>query len=143
MCAQPHPAVPRRLGAMAHRPGPFRWLPWIMNQTWQNLLFLHWSVAPEVIQPLVPPQLTIDCRDGEAWVSLLPMRLANLHLRGLPPLPFVSTFPEINLRTYVRVNGVAGVFFFSIDAPNPLAVWASRILFHLPYVRSAMKFNAR
>jgi uncharacterized protein YqjF (DUF2071 family) len=111
-------------------------LPWIMVQTWQNLLFAHWPVAAEALRPLVP--LPLDTFDGQAWVGVTPFYLTGLHPRGVPPLPLISHFPELNVRTYVTVDGKPGVWFFSLDAANLSAVWGARLLFHLPYFHARM-----
>src|SRR5262249_52969570 len=90
------------LSATAHRPWPVPRQPWIMFQTWHDLLFGHWSFPPEQIRPLVPPELELDLFDGKAWLAVPPFWMSNVRLRGLPPIPGTSRFPEMNLRTYVR-----------------------------------------
>jgi uncharacterized protein YqjF (DUF2071 family) len=116
-----------------HRPWPMPAGPWIMFQSWQRQLFMHWPMAPETLRPLVPAPLELDTYDGMAYVSVTPFLLANLRLRMLPPVPTASDFQEINLRTYVRVKGRPGVYFFSLDAASRLAVACARLSFHLPY----------
>jgi uncharacterized protein YqjF (DUF2071 family) len=127
------------LQATAHRPYP---LPegraWVMAQTWQHLLFAHWSVPTAMLRPMIPAGLEIDTWDGQAWVGVVPFRLTGLRLRGLPPLPLTNTFPELNVRTYVVKDGIPGVWFFSLDAANPLAVIGARVAFHLPYFNASM-----
>lgn len=112
-----------------------------MHQRWTNLLFAHWPVAPDALRPLLPPSLTLDTFEGEAWVGIIPFHMSNVRPRGVPPMPWVSAFHELNVRTYVRVGARAGVWFFSLDASNPLAVRAARAAVHLPYydARMAMK----
>jgi uncharacterized protein len=114
--------------------------PWIMAQTWRNLLFAHWPVAPERLRPLVPAGLTLDTFDGVAWVGVVAFRLSGVRFRGTPPLPGVSAFPEINVRTYVTCGGAPGVLFLSLDANNPPGIAVARPLFRLPYSYSRIAF---
>jgi uncharacterized protein YqjF (DUF2071 family) len=130
--------MPDPMSETAHRPWPLPSGPWIMEQRWNNLLFAHWPVAPDVIRALVPRTLPLDLYDGTAWVSVTPFYLNNLRPRGLPALPWVSEFPEINVRTYVTLGGKAGIYFFSLDAGSALAVLGARMTYHLPYFRAEM-----
>ncbi len=133
---------PRELLAVtAHRPWPLPAGPWVMMQTWHDLLFAHWPVAPEVLRPLVPGALPLDTFEGQAWVGVVPFRMSGVRPRGLPSLPWLSAFPELNVRTYVVVDGKPGVAFFSLDAGNPIAVALARALFHLPYFTAAMRLR--
>jgi uncharacterized protein YqjF (DUF2071 family) len=109
-----------------------------MKQQWHDLLFAHWPVPVTVVQRLVPRQLAVDSFDGRAWVGVVPFRMAGVRPRGVPPLPGLSAFPELNVRTYVHTGGKAGVYFFSLDATNRVAVAAARRFFHLPYHRARM-----
>jgi uncharacterized protein YqjF (DUF2071 family) len=127
------------LNQTAHRPWPMPQSPWIMTQTWHDLLFIHWPVDLQMLRSLVPPGLEIDVFDGQAYVGVVPFHMTNVSPRGVPALPWVSAFPELNVRTYVRVDDKPGVYFFSLDAGNPLAVGAARTLFHLPYYSADMK----
>jgi hypothetical protein len=112
--------------------------PWIWRQTWHDLLFAHWPVPAASLRPLVPPRLTIQEYGGTSWVGLVPFRMTGVTLRGVPSLPGLSAFPEMNLRVYVEFEGRAGVWFISLDAANRLAVWTARRLVHLPYFHAAM-----
>ena len=85
-----------------HRPWPLPARPWLMGQTWYDLLFAHWALAPELIRPLIPTPLELDERDGRAWLGVTPFRVAGLRGRGMAPLPWLSRFPELNVRTYVH-----------------------------------------
>jgi uncharacterized protein YqjF (DUF2071 family) len=100
--------------------------------TWNDLLFMHWRVPVDALRPLVPPGLQIDRFDGDAWIGVIPFHMTDVRPRLLPS-PFASNFPELNVRTYVRRKDKAGVWFFSLDAANRLAVWTARRFFHLPY----------
>jgi uncharacterized protein len=113
-----------------------------MVQKWHNLLFAHWPVPLVEVRPLVPPQLPIDTFDGTAWVGITPFVLRGLRSKWMPPIPGVSSFPEINVRTYVTIDGKPGVFFFSLDAASYLAVRAARIMYGLPYYFARIRVNS-
>ena len=117
----------------AHRPWPLPRDPWILKQAWNNLLFAHWPVARDALRDLVPGFLELDLFDNEAWLTIAPFRLTDLSPRGVPALPLVSAFNEINVRTYVVYDGIPGVYFFSLDANSAVAVGGASTLFHLPY----------
>ena len=129
-----HPSLERT----AHRPWPLPAGRWAWRQSWRDLLFAHWPVAVAGVRPLVPPALEIDTYDGATWLGIVPFRMAGVMLRPLPDLPGVSAFAELNVRVYVTRDGRPGVWFLSLDAANPLAVAAARLLFHLPYYNAAM-----
>ncbi len=111
---------------------------WTMTQTWHDLLFMHLPLPVETLRPLVPAALPLDTFAGQAWIGVVPFRMSGVRLRGLPDIPRTSAFPELNVRTYVTVDDKPGIFFFSLDAGNPLAVQAARSWFHLPYFRATM-----
>ncbi len=94
---------------------------------------MHWPVPAAALRPLVPASLEVQEFDGTAWLGLVPFRMAGVMRRPWPDMPWVSAFPELNVRTYVVLDGKPGVWFFSLDAANRLAVWAARRFFHLPY----------
>ena len=122
----------------AHRPWPVPRRPWIGRQTWYDLAFLHWPVAPTRLRSLVPSVLEIDEFDGSAWIAITPFRMSGVALRGWPEVPGTSSFPELNVRTYVTRADRPGVWFFSLDAGSRLAVYVARTLYHLPYVHAKM-----
>jgi uncharacterized protein len=107
--------------------------PWIMEQTWNDLLFAHWPVLPRALRPLVPAALALDTRDGQCWVAVTPFHMTGVRPRFAPPIPGLSAFAELNVRTYVKFGGKPGVYFFSLDAASRFAVWAARAAFRLPY----------
>ncbi len=110
-----------------------------MKQKWRDLLFVHWAVSPQVIRPLVPPELSLDLFDGRAYLGFVPFTMTGVRPVGVPPVYGLSSFHETNLRTYVRVDDHdPGVWFFSLDAANSLAVRLARTFFHLPYHRAQM-----
>lgn len=123
----------------AHRPWPLPRGPWIIKQKWHDLLFAHWPAAVEELRPLIPRGLEIDTFEGQAWLGVVPFRMSGVRARGTIAMPGLSRFPELNVRTYVTRDGKPGVWFFSLDAANAVAVWAARVAFHLPYFRAAMK----
>ena len=125
----------------AHRPWPLPERPWIMFQSWQRQLFMHWPVELKTLRALVPAELPLDTWQGTAYVGVTPFLLADLRLRMMPPIPGASKFLETNLRTYVRVNGRPGVFFFSLDAGSAVAVAAARALYALPYFRARFRVS--
>jgi uncharacterized protein YqjF (DUF2071 family) len=124
------------LGELDHRPWPLPDGPWLMGQTWLDLLFAHWPVDADALRPVMPPQLPLDTFDGRAWLGISPFLVRGLHARWTPPLPFMSTFPEINVRTYVEVGGKPGIYFLSLDADSPPAVRTARRTYRLPYFHS-------
>jgi uncharacterized protein len=116
-----------------HRPFPLPQGPWLMKQTWNDLLFAHWPVSSSCLKSLIPPGLELQLWEGTPWISVSPFFMDPLRLRGLPRLPFVHRFLELNIRTYVIKNGKAGIFFLNLDASSRLAVLSARSLAHLPY----------
>lgn len=108
---------------------------------WLDLAFLHWPVDPDRLRPLVPRPLTLETFDGRAWLGVVPFRMEAIRHRLLPPVPFASAFPELNVRTYVAHDGVPGVYFFSLDAAHRPAVRVARRTFHLPYYDARIAFS--
>ena len=116
-----------------HRPWPLPSNNWLLNQRWLNLLFVHWEIEASYLRSQIPEPLEIDTFDGKAWIAVVPFDMKDVTLRGAPPLPPLSNFPEINVRTYVSYKGKPGVWFFSLDVPKRIPVWIARTCFHLPY----------
>jgi uncharacterized protein len=113
-----------------------------MEQTWNDLLFAHWPVTPEILRPLVPSMLPLDTLNGKCWVAVTPFHMSGIRARWMPPLPGISAFPELNVRTYVTYHGKPGVHFFSLDAGSRVAAWAARMTYHLPYFHARMRVAA-
>ncbi|HEY2031011.1 MAG TPA: DUF2071 domain-containing protein [Myxococcales bacterium] len=108
----------------------------IGHQEWRDLLFVHFRVPAATLRPLIPRSLGVDEKDGTAWVSMTPFTMRRAQLRGLPPLP---DFHELNVRTYVtHARKGPGIWFFSLEASNTLAVAAARLSVRLPYMRARM-----
>ena len=119
-----------------NRPWPPPRSPWLMRMNWHELLFMHWAVPAAALRPHVPASLDIETFDGSAWLGVVPFRMSGTRPRMVPPVPGMSAFPELNVRTYVTPAGTKekpGVWFFSLDATNPVAVRGARWLFRLPY----------
>jgi hypothetical protein len=123
------------LKTTGHRPTPLPQRHWAMTQRWNDLLFAHWPVPASAIGPLLPPGLVPDTFDGSAWIGVVPFWMDRVRFNVMPQVPGTDSFPELNLRTYVREENtnLSGVYFFSLDAANPLAVSIARVFFHLPY----------
>ncbi|TWU25203.1 hypothetical protein Pla52o_15010 [Novipirellula galeiformis] len=112
--------------------------PWAMRMTWSELLFAHWPVDPERVARLLPAGMTLDTHQGQAWVGVVPFLMSNVSPRCCQPLPRLSRFLELNVRTYVIVDGKPGVWFFSLDAESRVAVRVARATFNLPYMDAKM-----
>jgi uncharacterized protein len=114
-----------------------------MAMDWHDLLFMHWRVDPGQLRPYVPPSLEIEAFDGDAWLGIVPFVMSGTRGRLLPPVPGLSRFPELNIRTYVHPSSgpdrdKPGVWFFSLDATKRAAVEAARAVYSLPYFKAAM-----
>jgi uncharacterized protein YqjF (DUF2071 family) len=114
-----------------------------MGQSWEDLLFAHWRVDAAAVRRLVPPGLEVDEHDGSAWLGITPFVLSGFRLRGTLPLPVVSTFPEINVRTYVTAGDKPGIWFFSLDTSSLVAAEAARRVYRLPYFHARMGVEPR
>lgn len=106
---------------------------------WERLLFMHWPLPMAVLEPLLPNGAKVDTFNGEAWVGIVPFFMTDVHPAFLPSVPGLSAFTELNVRTYVTVRGVPGVWFFSLEAANPVAVRLARAGFYLPYFDARMR----
>ena len=115
----------------------------VMYQQWRDLLFLHWEYPVATIQATLPDGLQVDTFAGKAYLGIVPFFMRNVRPRFLPRVPRLSDFMELNLRTYVYDKvGVPGVWFYSLDANQPLAVKIARRFFHLPYEDAVMESSA-
>ena len=124
-----------------HRPWKLPEEPWVMAQNWHDLLFAHWPVSADAMRRVVPRELELDCFGGQCWIGVVPFRMAGVRLRATPAVPWLSAFPELNVRTYVTAGGKPGVWFFSLDAGSRVAVEIARAWFHLPYFRARMSLE--
>ena len=105
----------------------------VMVQQWRDLAYVHWRYPVDEVQALLPPGLEVDVHDGSAWIGLIPFSMRNIGLPRLPPVPYLGSFPEVNVRTYVRCNGRPGVWFFSLDVNRFLPALVARTTYLLPY----------
>lgn len=112
-----------------------------MRQWWGKLLFMHWPVPVSALRPLVPPQLSIDTFEGQAWVGVVPFRMWGVRPSFTPPVPGLNAFNELNVRTYVHHRGVPGVWFHSLDIDSAVATWGARRFFYLPYHQAEMSLR--
>ena len=147
---EPQPSTPSNaadevLRTVSHRPLPLPRRPWSMQQRWNDLLFAHWPMPAQLIEQTLPPGLLADTFDGSGWLGIVPFGMDRIRIHGLFSVPGARAFPELNLRTYVRERGTnrTGVYFYSLDTSNPLAVTVARTVFHLPYywARMGMEYS--
>jgi uncharacterized protein YqjF (DUF2071 family) len=131
------------LSETAHRPWPVPERPWVLAQTWHDLLFAHWRVPIAAVRRHVPAELPVDEYDGSGWVGVTPFRLGGLRARWTYPAPALSAFAELNVRTYVTIGGRPGIFFFSLDAASVIAVAGARTVYRLPYFWARMSVRRR
>src|SRR2546423_6108074 len=110
----------------------------LMRQWWGKLLFMHWPVSPGLLRPLIPQHLSIDTYEGQAWVGVVPFKMWGVRPYFTPPVPGLSSFLELNVRTYVHYEGVPGVWFHSMDIDSTVARWGARHVFFLPYYDAEM-----
>lgn len=123
------------------RPYPIPKRPWVMHQTWNDVLFAHWPIPVKELQAFVPTSLPLDTYDGQAWISIVPCWMSGVRPRFMPAVPYLSKFAQINVRTYVTLNGKPGVYFFSLDADQTIMVELARLGFHLPYFRTTIQYD--
>lgn len=117
--------------------------PFLLSQEWRNLTFMHWEVSVEKLQPHIPDGLEIDLFDGKAYVGTIPFMMKNVRPRLLPALPGISTFPEFNVRTYVKKNGKAGVLFLTLDAQSRVTCFHAPRKYGLPYRYAKCKLSTQ
>jgi len=115
----------------------------LMHQSWGKLLFIHWTIDADLLRPLIPPRLSIDTFEGQAWIGVVPFTMWGIQASFLPAIPGTSAFHELNVRTYVHYDGLPGVWFFSLDAANKLAVWAARKFYYLPYFNAEISLEEK
>lgn len=114
-----------------------------MHQTWKDLLFLHYKIPEDILKGYVPRDLEIDLYEGESWVGVTPFKMRDVRFRFLPPIPTAVNFLELNFRTYVKMNGRAGIFFFSLDASSGLSAIGARLGAFLPYFAAYMSVEEK
>lgn len=117
----------------SHRLWPLPPSSWKMTQTWNDLLFTHYPINLEVLREIVPEALPLDSYNCVGWIGIVTFRMSSVRLRSFPPIPGTDAFPQVNVRTYINLDGKPGVYFVSLDAANRLAATVARNFFHLPY----------
>jgi uncharacterized protein len=127
----------------AQRPWPVPDRPWVLAQTLDEQLFVHYRVPAERLQALVPAGLQVQEHSGSGWLAVTPFVVTGLRTRGLLPLPVASSFRQLNVRTYVTRDEKPGIWFFSLDASSQLAVEAARRLYRLPFFRAEISLRRR
>ncbi|WP_082232190.1 YqjF family protein [Halobacillus massiliensis] len=128
------------LSTTEHRDSPLPKGPWIFSQRWDHTLFMHHSVKNEALTPLLPEGLELDTYNGKAWITVLPFLVSGMHFRLTPKIPYLHHFLELNVRTYVKRNGLPGIYFFSLDAEKLLDVLGARMT-TLPYYYADMRMH--
>lgn len=131
--------IDRILQAVEHRPWPMPRERWAYYQEWNRLIFLHFEVPFDVLRALVPDALELDAFEGKYYISVVPFSMEKIRPRYLPAVGFISNFDEINVRTYVKKEGKAGVYFLNIEGGKTLSVFVSKKLSGLPYEKATMK----
>ena len=129
----------------SHKPRPLPAGRWVMTQRWNDLLFAHWPIPARSIEALLPEWLEADTFQGSAWLGAVPFWLDRIKIRGVPLIPGLGRFPDLNLRTYVRdrFTGTPGFYCFSVDSSNLIAVGVAHIAYHLPYCLAEMHLEPR
>lgn len=129
------------LYTVEHRP----WLPpdshWLLSQNVNDVLLAHFAIEPATLRRLVPEELTLELYDGVAWLTISPFSVSHVRPRGVPPLPGLSFFPQINVRTYVTIGGKPGLYFLSVDTKNLSTVWFARMFFRMQYWHSSIQVS--
>ncbi|WP_182917113.1 DUF2071 domain-containing protein [Bacillus sp. PK3_68] len=123
---------------LKHRPLPLPPSHWVMTQTWSNVLFMHWPIHPVTMKNLLPPFLQVDLYGGMAWLGIVPFQVSSMRFHGLPPIPLLRSFLQLNVRTYVMHKGVPGVYFFNLDVNHLPSVIGARLFYSLPFRQSNM-----
>ncbi len=129
------------LYSVEHRPWMPPDKPWLLSQNWNDLLFAHFAVDAPTLRRMVPEALTLDLYDGVAWLTLAAFCTSHLRPSGIPPLPGISFFPQLTLRTYVTLQDKPGLFYLSVDAANLSAVWFARVFFRMQYWHASMQVS--
>jgi uncharacterized protein len=133
----------KELPVQNHRPYPLPDMNWMMTQEWHHTLFVHWPVPLSSLREYVPLELEIDTFDGSAWIAIVPFQVKNTRGRFTPAIPGVSSYLEVNVRTYVKYGGRTGVYFFSLDANHLLAVLGAKAILGLNYKQANISFREK
>lgn len=115
--------------------------PWLFYQEWHNVLLFHWAVDAEMIRGFIPYPMELDLFEGKAYISVIGFGVSQFRTSMTGPVPFISDFKELNVRTYVSFNGIKGVYFFSLHVDKFLASWGSRLFYQLPYRKASLNLS--
>lgn len=124
-----------------HRPYPLPDLPWASTQRWEDVLFLHWPVSPEALALYIPQQLQLDLYEGAAWLGIVFFQVKGMRPHFMPALPWISSYLQLNVRTYVTYNGCPGVYFLSLDVNSTLACILAKTAYSLPFRKTNMRMD--
>ncbi|PWA07930.1 DUF2071 domain-containing protein [Pueribacillus theae] len=131
----------RAFTEVEQRPFPLPSFPWVMTQEWEHLLMIHWPVTASLLKKQIPEQLELDTFEKTAWISYVLFQVNDAKIRSLPKIPYLHSFIELNVRTYVTYKGKPGVYFFSLDANKRPIVFAAKIGALLPYRFADIAFH--
>ncbi|MBB6443954.1 YqjF family protein [Bacillus benzoevorans] len=126
-----------------HRPNPLPDLPWVSTQRWEDVLFLHWPVSPDLLTPHLPQSLQLDLYDGTAWIGMVFFQVKGMRPRLLPAVPFISSYLQLNVRTYVTYKGRSGVYFFRLTVDSILACFLAKTWYSLPFMMAEIKMDSQ
>lgn len=115
----------------------------VMWQRWENLVYVHFEVDPDIVRAIIPVGLEVDTWEGKAYVGLIPFQMRGISLPRMPAVPYLGTFPEVNVRTYVVRDGVPGVWFCSLDINRLLPTLVARGAYSLPYCFGEVRHKRR
>ena len=132
----------RAAADVSRRPWPLPDGPWSQAQTRRDVLLVHWRVELDALARLLPPELPLDTHEGEAWLGIAAYRVESLRVRGLPPLPGLSSFPQLEVSTYVAVGDRPGLWYFSLEVTKQLLVEAAKRAHRLPAYRARIEAGA-
>lgn len=113
-----------------------RW-PWVAQQNWQDVLFIHTPIAYEELRLLVPYPFEVDTYDGQGWISIVLFKATHSRLRCMPACLSYPSFHQMNIRTYVKFGNERGVYFFSINADSSMVKTGGNLA-SLPFSRANM-----
>ena len=131
------------LRELDHRPWELPRGRWLVAQTWEDSLFAHWRVDADVLRALVPEELEVDEHDGSGWLGVHAFRVECVRVHGTLPVPWISSFSQLNVRTYVRTGRRPGLWFFSLDTPSTLAAETARLVYRLPWRTCRLELGER
>lgn len=136
-----HKNLKKILMEQEHRPYQLPDSPWVSTQKWEDVLFLHWPVSPKELRPHIPPCLHLDLYDDAAWLGIVFFQVKGMRPRALPSVPCISSYLQLNVRTYTTYMGKPGIYFISLDVNSRLASILARAVYSLPFRAANMKID--